>query len=79
MKKFFLFILTFSLTVIDVEAQQQKLPLDSCVAMALSQNKLMAKAEKTFSKQDAQADMYKPLTLDEKSQTNWPIINALKN
>ncbi|MBO4771755.1 MAG: TolC family protein [Bacteroidales bacterium] len=69
MKKFFLFILTFSLTVIDVEAQQQKLPLDSCVAMALSQNKLMAKAEKTFSKQDAQADMYKTNRLPKFSLT----------
>ena len=59
MKKFFLFILTLSLTAIDVEAQQQVLPLDSCVAMALSQNKLMAKAEKTYSKQDAQAEAYK--------------------
>ncbi|MBQ4408999.1 MAG: TolC family protein [Bacteroidales bacterium] len=58
MKRIFLLILTFSFAVIDVDAQQ-KLPLDSCVSMALTQNKLMAKAEKTYSKQDAQAEAYK--------------------
>lgn len=58
MKRIFLLILTLSFAVIDVDAQQ-KLPLDSCVSMALTQNKLMAKAEKTYSKQDAQAEAYK--------------------
>ena len=58
MKKIFLLILTFSLTAISVEAQE-RMTVDSCVAQALAQNKLMAKAEKTYSKQDAQAEAYK--------------------
>ncbi|MCR5455665.1 MAG: TolC family protein, partial [Bacteroidales bacterium] len=57
MKKFFLFIITYSL--MSTAYAQQRITVDSCVAMALAQNKQMAKAEKTYSKQEASASAYK--------------------
>lgn len=38
---------------------QQHVSLDSCLSMALSQNKLVEKSQKTYEKQDAQYEAYK--------------------
>ncbi len=53
---------------------QQRITVDSCVAMALAQNKLMAQAEKTFSKQEASASAYKTNRLPKFSLVGGAIL-----
>lgn len=75
MRKGFLIIITILAASATAHAQM-RLTVDSCVAQALAQNKLMAKAEKTFSKQEASADAYKTNRLPKFSLTGGAVLTT---